>query len=178
MAPSESLSKFSNSIPGCRRPDIFGDSPQNLTGPNRVVTALKIASSSPSVETDVSGSDSMLMDDLIWHKSSFAEGGQLLDISISMSLVAKKEEGGLEEFRLGVNSGMDEEDDIDGGTEDERLWVEGGEGSVSVRVVSFDVMRGMEGAPLLSTTLLNAAVAGKGGNMTSVANPWGCCTQL
>jgi len=142
-----------------------------------VVTALKIASSSPSVETDVSGSDSMLMDDLIWHKSSFAEG-QLLDISISMSLVAKKEEGGLEEFRLGVNSGMDEEDDIDGGTEDERLWVEGGEGSVSVRVVSFDARRGMGGVPLLLTTLLNAAVAGKGGNMTSAANPWGCCTQL
>lgn len=144
-----------------------------------MVTALKIVSSSPSVETDVSGSDSTPMDGLIWHKSSFAEEGQLPDMSISMSLVAKKEEGGLEEFRLGVNSGMEEEDDIEGGTEDERLWVEGGEGSVSVTVVSFDVMRGMEeGAPLLLTTLLNAAVGGKGGNITSVANPWGCCTQL
>lgn len=97
-----------------------------------------------------------------------------------MSLVAKKEEGGLEEFPLGVNSGTDEEeieDDMEGGTEDERLWVEGGEGSISVMVVSLDVSMEEE-APLLLTTLLNAAVGGNGGNKTSVANPWGCCTQL
>ena len=135
-----------------------------------MVTALKIASSSPSVATGVSGPDSTLTDALIWHKPSFS-GGRGSCMSISTSLVAGSEEGGLEEFRLGVNSGTEEEEmeeDIEEGTDengDERR-VES-EGSAFLIGVSFDVIEGV----LLLTTLLNAAFAGNGGNMTSVGNP-------
>jgi hypothetical protein len=51
---------------------------------------------------------------------------------VDVSIVRSQErEGGLQEIKLGVNSGMEEEVRIEGGSEDEQLWVEGGKRLVS-----------------------------------------------
>lgn len=47
-SPSDIALKSRSSIPGCKRPPSFGDSPQNCTGPNN--EALKMSSSSPGPE--------------------------------------------------------------------------------------------------------------------------------
>lgn len=49
-SPSDITLKSRSSIPGCKRPPSFGDSPQNCTGPNK--EALKMSSSSPGTEAD------------------------------------------------------------------------------------------------------------------------------
>ena len=92
--------------------------------------------------------------------SSFAVNGCL---STSISLVGDKDNGGLDEFRFGVRTGTDDDDDK--GKE---------EGGVA-RVLHIAVSHAEEEA-FEFTTLLNAAVAGNRGKMTAAGKicGWPC----
>lgn len=151
---SEMLSKLKSSIPGCRAVDAFGELPQNQTGPNWPVLNILFSQEGASA----SGSSFELVPET--PTSSFALNGRL---STSISLVAGKDDGGLDEFRLGVRSGTDNDDD-EGNC--------GKDGGVA-RVLYITVSHAEEEA-FEFTTLLNAAVAGNGGKMTSAGKICGC----
>lgn len=161
---SEMLSKLKSSIPGCRVVDAFGELPQNRTGPNRAVlntlsSPEGSSASGPSFELVPETSTSR-------QSSSFALNGRL---STSISLVAGKEDGGLDEFRLGVRSGIEDDDDDDEGNCEE-------DGGVA-RALGIVVSHAEEEA-FKFTTLLNAEVAGSGGKITSAGKICGCGMQL
>ena len=147
------LLQLKSSIPGCRAVDPLGESPQNRTGFNWAV--LHILSS----QEDASSSGPSLEG-----TSSFALNGRL---STSMSLVASKDDGGLDEFRLGVRSGIDEDVDDD----------DGGHGGGVVRV--WDITKSHPKVEVFGfKTLLNAAVVGNGGKMISAGKTCGRGMQL
>ena len=114
----------------------FGDWPQKRTGPKSVVLKM-LSSSSPSLDAEEL-SAAMSTSALSWSMSPPALLGRLLRMSMSASLVAGIDDGGLEELRFGVRSGTEETDeDIDGSEEIGETCM--GEEGVSLVVAVDDV---------------------------------------
>lgn len=180
-SPSDIALKSKSSIPGCKRPPSFGDSPQNCTGPNKDV--LKMSSSSPSPGVGEIISKSSSSPEIVTEASILNKlvPERLLGISISISLVGN-DDGGVNELRFGVSSGTDmadEADDIEaegGGSDHESGSTDAGEDRVRDPSLMEDGPDGgfeaEDEGMTFETTLLNAAAAGRGGNIISAGSVW------